>query len=36
VLTAIGMLVISGELYRLNIEAQRLLDGLGLNVFNSI
>jgi len=36
VLIAIGMLVVSGELYRLNIEAQRLLDGLGLNFFNSI
>ena len=36
VLIAIGMLVITGELYRLNIEAQRLLDGLGLNFFNSI
>ena len=36
VLIAIGMLVISGELHRLNIEVQRLLDGLGLNFFNSI
>jgi len=30
------VLVITGELYRLNIEAQRPLDGLGLNFFNSI
>ena len=36
VLIAMGVLVISGELYRLNIEAQRLLDGLGLNLFNSV
>ena len=36
VLIAIGMLVISGELYRLNIEAQRLMDALGLNFFNSV
>jgi len=36
VLIAIGVLVITGELYRLNIEAQRLLDGLGLNFFNSV
>ena len=35
-LIAIGVLVITGELYRLNIEAQRLLDGLGLNFFNSV
>jgi len=36
VLIAIGVLVITGELYRLNIEAQRLMDALGLNFFNSV
>ena len=36
VLIAMGVLVVSGELFRLNIEAQRLLDGLGLNIFNSV
>ena len=35
-LIAIGVLVITGELYRLNIEAQRLMDALGLNFFNSV
>ncbi len=36
VLVAMGALVLSGELFRLNIEAQRLLDGLGLNFFQSV
>ena len=36
VLIVMGMLVISGELFRLNIEAQRLLDGLGLEVLTGI
>jgi len=36
VLVAMGVLVLTGELFRLNVEAQRLLDDLGLNVFKSI
>jgi cytochrome c-type biogenesis protein len=31
VLIAMGVLIWTGELFRLNIEAQRLLDGAGLN-----
>jgi len=31
-----GALVLTGELLRLNIEAQQLLDRLGLNFFQSI
>ncbi len=36
VLIVMGVLVISGELFRLNIEAQRLLDGLGLDFLTGI
>jgi cytochrome c-type biogenesis protein len=36
VLIAMGALVFSGELFRLNIEAQKLLGRLGLNFFQSI
>lgn len=36
VLIAIGVLVVTGELFRLNIQAQHLLDQLGLNFFKSI
>ena len=36
VLVAMGVLVLTGELFRLNIEAQQLLDRLGLNFFQSI
>ena len=36
VLVAMGALVLSGQLFRLNIEAQHFLDGLGLNFFQSI
>ena len=36
VLIGMGLLVVSGELFRLNIEAQRLLDDLGLNFFKSV
>lgn len=36
VLIAMGILVLSGELFRLNIEAQRLLDRLGLNFFLTV
>lgn len=35
-LIAMGVLVLSGELFRLNIEAQQFLDGLGLNFFKSV
>lgn len=36
VLIAMGVLVLTGELFRLNIQAQHLLDQLGLNVFRSV
>jgi cytochrome c-type biogenesis protein len=36
VLVAMGVLIWTGELFRLNIEAQRLLDELGLNFFNDV
>lgn len=36
VLIAMGVLLLSGELTQLNIEAQRGLDSLGLNVFKDI
>ena len=36
VLVAMGVLVLTGELFRLNIEAQRLLSGLHLNFFQSV
>lgn len=36
VLVVIGVLVLSGELFRLNIEAQGLLDRFGLNFFQSV
>jgi cytochrome c-type biogenesis protein len=36
VLVAMGVLIWTGELFRLNIEAQRLLDELGLNFFNDL
>jgi cytochrome c-type biogenesis protein len=36
VLVAMGLLIWTGELFRLNIEAQRLLDELGLNFFNDV
>ena len=35
-LIVIGVLVVTGELFRLNIEAQKFLDSLGLNFFQSI
>jgi hypothetical protein len=31
-----GVLIWTGELFQLNIEAQRFLDGLGLNFFNDV
>lgn len=36
VLVVMGVLIWTGELFQLNIEAQRLLDGLGLNFFNDV
>jgi len=36
VLVAMGALVLSGQLFRLNVEVQRALDGLGLNFFQSV
>jgi cytochrome c-type biogenesis protein len=36
VLLGMGVLVITGELFRLNIEAQHLLSGLHLNFFQSV
>jgi cytochrome c-type biogenesis protein len=36
VLVAMGVLVLTGELFRLNIEAQQLLDSLGLNFFQEV
>lgn len=36
VLVAMGVLVVTGELFRLNIEAQRLLDRWDLNLFRSV
>ena len=35
-LIAIGVLVLTGELFRLNIEAQKALDGWGLNFFQEV
>ena len=36
ILIAMGVLMFTGELARLNIEAQRALDNLGLNFFKSV
>jgi len=36
VLIVMGVLVYTGELFRLNIEAQQWLDGIGLNFFNEV
>jgi cytochrome c-type biogenesis protein len=36
VLVVMGVLVLNGELFRLNIEVQQLLDRWGLNFFQSI
>jgi cytochrome c-type biogenesis protein len=35
-LVAMGLLVFTGELFRLNIEAQQALDSLGLNFWKNI
>jgi cytochrome c-type biogenesis protein len=36
VLIAMGVLIWTGELFQLNIEAQRFLDQLGLNFLNDV
>ena len=36
VLIAMGLLVFTGELFRLNIEAQQVLESLGLNFFQDV
>jgi cytochrome c-type biogenesis protein len=36
VLVAMGVLVVTGELFRLNVEVQQFLDRYGLNVFQSV
>jgi hypothetical protein len=36
VLIAMGILVWTGELFQLNIQAQHLLDRLGLDFFNAV
>jgi cytochrome c-type biogenesis protein len=36
VLVAMGVLVVTGELFRLNIQAQQFLDDVGLNFFQSV
>jgi cytochrome c-type biogenesis protein len=36
VLMAMGVLVLNGEFFRLNIEVQQFLDGFGLNFFQSV
>ena len=36
VLIAMGVLLFTGELQRLNIDAQNALDGLGLNFFSGV
>ena len=35
-LIAMGVLIWTGELFQLNIQAQRLLDSVGINFFNSV
>lgn len=36
VLVVMGVLVVTGELFRLNVEVQQLLDRYGLNLFQSV
>ncbi|CAN5213216.1 cytochrome c biogenesis protein CcdA [soil metagenome] len=36
VLIAMGVLVFTGELFQLNLEAQKLLDSIGINFFNEV
>ena len=35
-LISIGILVLTGELFHLNIEAQKMLDRWGLNFFQNV
>ena len=35
-LIAMGVLVWTGELFQINIQAQQALDSLGINFFNTI
>ncbi len=35
-LLAMGVLVLTGEVFRLNIEVQQFLDRFGLNFFKSV
>ena len=36
VLVVMGVLVFTGELFRLNVEAQQFLDGIGIDFFNQV
>jgi len=36
VLIVMGVLVFSGELFRLNVQAQEFLNGLGIDFFNEV
>jgi cytochrome c-type biogenesis protein len=36
VLIAMGVLVLTGELFRLNLDAQQLLESLGLSFFQDV
>lgn len=36
VLIVMGVLIWTGELFRLNIEAQRFLEGVGLDFFSDV
>ncbi len=36
VLIVMGVLVYTGELFRLNVESQQLLNDLGINLFNQV
>jgi hypothetical protein len=36
VLVAMGVLIFTGEIAELNIEAQRMLNGLGITFFDSV
>jgi len=36
ILVAMGVLVFTGELTRLNLEVQQWLDGRGINFFNEV
>ena len=36
ILIGMGILVVTGELFRLNIEVQKWLEGLGLDFWNEV